>query len=385
MIFHKSLVRELRSTAGIVFATILAIVITSALIRQLGRAAAGKADEALLLPLIALSSLSSLGLIACLTAVTSVLLVFSRMWRSSEMVIWQSSGVSALGLMTPVVRFALPWVLLTAASTLVITPWTRDQTDKLREGFEARGDAQRLAPGQFGDSSSGRRVFFVENPDPGSGELGLVFVLQREADGAEMVLMASGGRLEVDSDGLSWAKVRDGMRVDLNSPQSPNALEVGRMSFESYALRLDIPPPRPALDASVRARSVDGLWADWGPQAQGEMAFRIGLPLLTCLLALLAIPLSFVNPRLGRSFHMASAFLISMAALNLLTVSQAWIAQQKVDFTWGWWPLHAALIVVITLLLWWRYRPRRGPFARLSAVLAGFSSSGPQNAQGRGR
>ncbi len=375
MIFHKSLVRELRSTAGMVFATILAIVITSALIRQLGRAAAGKADEALLLPLIALSSLSSLGLIACLTAVMSVLLVFSRMWRSSEMVVWQSSGVSSVGLLTPVLRFALPWVLLTAASTLFITPWTRDQTERLREGFESRGDAQRLAPGQFGESSSGRRVFFVENPDPSSGELGLVFVLQRDASGAEMVLMASGGRLETDADGLSWARVRDGMRVDLSAPQTPSALAVGRMSFGEYSLRLDVPPPRPSLDASVRAQTLAGLWADWGAQAQGELAFRVGLPLLTLLLALLAVPLSFVNPRLGRSFHLASAFLITMAALNLLTVSQSWIAQQKVSFSWGWWPLHLTLLGITALMFWWRYRPRRGLFARLSARLAGLRAA----------
>jgi lipopolysaccharide export system permease protein len=166
------------------------------------------------------------------------------------------------------------------------------------------------------------------------------------------------------------------MRVDLNAQDAPNALEVGRMSFESYALRLDIPPARPALDASVRARSIEGLWADWGPQAQGEVAFRVGLPLLTFLLAMLAIPLSFVNPRLGRSFHLASAFLITMAALNLLSVSQAWIAQQKVGFNWGWWPLHAALIALMLLLLWWRHRPRRGLFARLSAVLAAHRSQG---------
>jgi len=370
VIFHKSLVRELRGVAGIVFATLLAIVITSSLIRQLGRAAAGKADEALLLPLIALSSLSSLGLIACLTAVTSVLLVFSRMWRSAEMVVWQASGVSPLGLARPVLSFVAPWVLLTALSTLVLTPWTRDQTDQLRAGFESRGDAQRLSPGQFGESSSGRKVFFVENPDPESGELGLVFLLQRERDGSEMVLMASGGRLEADADGQSWARVRDGMRVDLSGLGTPEALAVSRMSFGEYALRLDVPPQRMARDASVRGQPLQVLITDTSPAAQGELAYRVGLPLLTLSLAVLAIPLSFVNPRLGRSFHLVFALLLTLLAFNLLTVTQAWIAQQRVDFAWGWWPLHAGLMLVTVVLFWWRYRPRRGPFARLSARLA---------------
>ena len=370
MIFHKSLVRELRSTAGIVFATLLAIVVTSALIRQLGRAASGKADEALLLPLIALSSLSSLGLIACLTAVVSVLLVLSRMWRSSEMVIWQASGLSPMGLLRPVLGFVLPWAVLTALATLAITPWTRAQSDQLRASFEARGDAQRLSPGQFGESSSGRKVFFVENPDPASGELGLVFLMQRGANGQEMILLASGGRLESDAEGLTWAKVRAGMRVDLNPSEGPNGLSVGRMSFEEYALRLDLPAPRTALDASVRGQSLLRLLEDSGPSALGELAFRVGLPLLTVLLSVLAIPLSFVNPRLGRSFHMASALLLTLLAFNLLTVMQAWIGQERVAFGWGWWPLHLGLLGVTAILFWWRARPRRGPWARLSARFA---------------
>ncbi|MEY2776682.1 MAG: export transporter permease LptF [Pseudomonadota bacterium] len=370
MIFHKSLVRELRSTAGIVFATLLAIVITSALIRQLGRAAAGKADEALLLPLISLSSLSALGLIACLTAVVSVLLVLSRMWRSSEMVIWQASGLSPLSLIRPVLRFVLPWAALTAVATLVITPWTRDQSDQLRAGFEARGDAQRLAPGQFGESSSGRKVFFVENPDPASGELGLVFLLQRGAEGQEMILLASGGRLESDAQGLTWARVRAGNRTDLQASESPSALAVGRMSFEEYALRLDLPSPSARLDPSVRSQSLARLMQEQSPSAQGELAFRIGLPLLTLLLSVLAVPLSFVNPRLGRSFHMASALLLTLLAFNLLTVTQAWIAQERVPFLWAWWPLHLGLLVITAVLFWWRYHPRRGLWARLSAVLA---------------
>lgn len=370
MIFHKSLVRELRSTAGIVFAALLAIVVISALIRQLGRAAAGKADEALLLPLIALSSLSALGLIACVTAVVTVLLVLSRMWRNSEMVVWQVSGLSPLGLLRPVSAFALPWMVLTALSSLVITPWTRDQSEQLRAGFEARGDAQRLAPGQFGESSSGRKVFFVENPDPASGELGLVFLLQRGPSGQETILLASGGRLESDAEGLTWAKVRSGMRVDLNPLEGPAALAVGRMSFEEYALRLDLPAPRAALSVSARSQDLVGLAEDASPTARGELAARIGLPLLTLLLSVLAIPLSFVNPRLGRSFHLVTGLLLSLLALNLLTLTQAWIGQGLVPFVWAWWPLHLILLAAAGALFWWRHRPRRGLWARLSAGLA---------------
>ena len=76
--------------AGVVFASLLTVVVTTTLIRTLGRAASGKADGELVLPLIALSTVNALGLVISLTAFISVLMVLSRLWRDSEMVVWLS-------------------------------------------------------------------------------------------------------------------------------------------------------------------------------------------------------------------------------------------------------------------------------------------------------
>ena len=71
------------------------------------------------------------------------------------------------------------------------------------------------------------------------------------------------------------------------------------------------------------------------PRNLAELSWRIGLPAAALILALLAIPLSFVNPRAGRSMNLVLALLIYMAYSNLLSIAQASIAQSRISFRAG--------------------------------------------------
>ena len=83
---------------------------------------------------------------------------------------------------------------------------------------------------------------------------------------------------------------------------------------------------------------------------RGELVWRIGIPLSALILALLAIPMSFVNPRAGRSVNLLFALLAYLVYQNLLSVSQARVAQGALDFSVGWWLVHALVMVVLLVL-----------------------------------
>ena len=72
------------------------------------------------------------------------------------------------------------------------------------------------------------------------------------------------------------------------------------------------------------------------------------------VLALLAIPLSFVNPRAGRTNNLIFALLAFMIYSNLMSVSQAWVAQGRMSFALGVWAVHAVMIIALVLLFWKR-------------------------------
>jgi lipopolysaccharide export system permease protein len=63
-----------------------------------------------------------------------------------------------------------------------------------------------------------------------------------------------------------------------------------------------------------------------------------------------------VNPRAGRSMNLVLALLIYMTYNNLLSVTQAWIAQSRVSFTAGL-AVHLLMLVVLALLFYRRVMP----------------------------
>ena len=68
------------------------------------------------------------------------------------------------------------------------------------------------------------------------------------------------------------------------------------------------------------------------------------------MLVLLAIPMSFVNPRAGRSANLLFALLTYIVYSNLLSVSQARVAQGRMDFGVGWWLVHAGMVVLLVFM-----------------------------------
>src|SRR4029078_12601481 len=77
-----------------------------------------------------------------------------------------------------------------------------------------------------------------------------------------------------------------------------------------------------------------------------ELLWRIGVPVAALVLVLLAIPMSFVNPRAGRSANLLFALFTYIVYSNLLSVSQARVAQGRLDFALGSWMVHAGMVAL---------------------------------------
>jgi len=90
----------------------------------------------------------------------------------------------------------------------------------------------------------------------------------------------------------------------------------------------------------------------------GELAWRAGLPLIAINLFLLAIPLSYQNPRRSRAINLVFAVLIYLTYSTLLNVAQAWIVQKRISFPVGLSFLHVIVAFVVVALFWLRIRNR---------------------------
>jgi lipopolysaccharide export system permease protein len=373
MLFQKSLLRELRSTAGGVLAILMTTLVTMILIRALGRVASGRVDGELVLPLIVFNTVSLMNTVLMLTVYISVLMVLSRWWRDSEMVIWLASGKSLVDFIQPVWRFLWPTMLVVALLSTVVAPWARQQIISFEDEIQNRGDVQRVSPGQFRESYSGSRVFFLENPDNENGRIGTVFIRSIESTGRRVILVSSTGRFDTDANGQQWVVLERGYRTDI----IPGQLESRTTSFDVYRIRMDQSTPVPRSQENIKAMGMLELIKKPEPAAKGEVALRVGLPLLTFALAILAIPLAVSNARSGRAVNLILALLIYLIASNLFSAMKAAVGQGKIGFAMAWWPLPLALLMIAAVMFWWRMTQKLGPieWLWLAAQRAGIVRS----------
>lgn len=365
MIFRQSLRRDLNSVAGVMFATLFTILVTTSLIRFLNRATSDRIASSDILPLIAFNAIGFIPVLLVLTVFLSVLMVLARAWRDSEMVIWFASGQSLTAWIRPVMMFVLPYAMVVGAVTFVLSPWANQQIVELRERFNQREDVSMVAPGQFRESTSSNRVFFVESMSQDRSTVSNVFVVQHMDD--RLVVVASrGGNVKIEPNGDRFLVLQDGRRYD-GTWGTP---EYSLMEFMRYGVRLDPKPVNTQVE-SVRGMPTLQLLQQDSNAARGELAYRIGLPISVFITALLAIPLSFVNPRLGRSVNMVVGVLLYFTYSNLNSLMRSWITQGKIDFGVGVWVVHVLVLVLAWYLFHRRLSLPRYSFSKLVARLRG--------------
>jgi len=83
------------------------------------------------------------------------------------------------------------------------------------------------------------------------------------------------------------------------------------------------------------------------------LEWRLGLPISAGVLALMAIPLSYVNPRAGRSLNLILSIVLYMIYNNMISVTNAWVLQGKISPAFGLWGIHT-LMLIATVLLFYR-------------------------------
>jgi lipopolysaccharide export system permease protein len=349
MIFQRALRTELVSTAGAVFTTLFTITITNMLIRILGQAAGGKVASADVVALIGFSALNYLPQILILTGFISVLMVVARSYQDSEMVVWFASGMSLTRWIRPVLGFGLPIVLLTGVLSFGLTPWAAQQSADFKERFEKREDIARVSPGKFQESSAANRVFFVEGVSGDATKVQNVFV-NSMANGRTSVVVAKEGSIETNARGDKVLVMEKGRRYD----GVPNQSDFEMMEFEKYSVMVARQSEGAAAEKSASALSTSALLADMNRVNAGELLWRAALPIMALMLMLLAIPLSFVNPRGGRSANLLIALLMFVAYTNITSVFQVAVSQGRMPFALAVWPLHAIAALLVAFLFVWR-------------------------------
>ena len=130
---------------------------------------------------------------------------------------------------------------------------------------------------------------------------------------------------------------------------SPALPEYRVVEFEKLGRRIE-PAEMRSLPVSTKAIPSAALLAIDGRVERAELFWRLSVPISAVVLTLLAVPLSYVNPRMGRSFNLIAAAFLYMLYGNCLNIVQSFIAQGKLGFWMGLALPHLIAIGVVLLL-----------------------------------
>lgn len=354
MLYRRALIQELSLSSGAALVILIAISLVTLFIRLLGEAARGELANEAVFTYLGFSLLHFLPVLMSVALFIGTLLTLMRYWRDSEMAIWFNTGLSLIDWVKPALVFALPMVLILALLTNAILPWTLSKKDTYKAELLSRNDASAVAPGLFIETHNGDRVYFVENLNPLTGTVRNVFMQSRDS-GKIGVVVAAEGEHKIQEDGTRFLLLSKGRRYE----GTPGQKEYRIIQFERYWIRLD-PVKVKAREKSIRQFGTPELLGSSQRGAKGELAGRLNVPISTILLVLLAIPLSYVNPRANRSYSLILALLIYFIYSNFMSISQTWVAQDKLGLIAGLSLAHLPAVLALAGL--YAYRMRIGPF-----------------------
>lgn len=350
MLFRQSLIKELISTAAGAFLILIGIVVAQRAGNLVRLAAKGILPNDAITTMLGFNMVKFLPMVLSLALFLSVLMTLSRWYRDSEMVIWFSGGLSLNHWIRPVLTFIFPVILFILALSLFVMPWATSKGELYRTQLESRDDLATISPGVFKESANGERVFFMESFDELGNVVKNIFVqtLQHQKLG---VIVAAEGRRYTEKNGDNFVLMENGKRYE----GSRGSAEFSTTEFEKYAIRIEAneakerPPSTQSKPTSELVRSGDST-------NNAELQWRVAIPISALILCLLAIPLSALDPRAGRSANFVLALIIYIIYNNLLSIFQAWVAQGKLNSYIGLWPVHAFFLLLTAYMFYRRAR-----------------------------
>ena len=331
-----------------VFAILLGIVILTQLIRLLGESVSGILAVDGVLALLGFSAMNSSPVLLSVSLFLSVLLTLTRSYSDNEMVVWFCSGIGLTHWIRPVLAYALPVVGLIALLSLVLSPWAMSKAQEFRHQLDNRDVVSAATPGEFRESKNDDSVYFIENVDVGKNRVGKIFA-QSVEHGKVGTMVAKQGLQETAPNGDRFLVLLNGTRYE----GTPGQLDFTIVEFERYAMRIEVAEAKKEEDWQS---ALSTLYLLKNPTSWNlsELEWRLGLPLSALVLALLAIPLSFVNPRAGRSLNMVMAIVIYMVYNNMISVTNAWVGQGNISPVTGLVGIHSLMFALMMLLFYHR-------------------------------
>lgn len=335
---------------------LLMILMSSRLIYQLTAAAAGKIPLEIVFFTLLLRMPSFLEMILPLSLFIAILLAYGRLYAESEMTVLTATGFSNGRLLGYTLLPAGFITLLVAFFSLYLSPLGAQKMEDLYRKQASMTEFELLAPGRFQSTSKGSRVTYAEGLSADKSEMNNVFI----ADG-NTILLAKTGTQRVNADnGSRFLELHDGKRFDV----APGELDVEILDFELYGVKI---ADEAAERKKIKKEAIPTLELFGSADSRNisQLQWRFSLIIMVPICAMIAFPLSKVNPRQGRFARLFPAIILFMMYITILISLRGSLSKGNLNPMIGMWWVHIVYALIAAGLFFIPEWNRRRKIKRL--------------------
>ncbi|MBU2883916.1 LPS export ABC transporter permease LptF [Psychrosphaera sp. B3R10] len=346
MIILRYLTAEVFKSQFAVFLVFMSIFMSQTFVRVLADASEGKIPGYLVLSIIGLRFPQLAAIILPLSMFLGVMLAYGRLYADQEMSVLKATGVSEWYVTRVTLVLATMVAIFGGVITMYLAPLATEYEYQVRENAAAEGVLSTLTAGRFQQAGNVNSVVFVHEIERDTSMMKKVFVAQGNDNGVQSVVYALNGQLKEQENGEQDLVLSGGQRYFLSEDEAPQ-----RLTFSEYQILME--------DQAIERRRRNytalptlELMKSNELEAVAEFQWRLAIPLTIPILAMIAVPLSSVNPRQGRFGKIMPGLGLFFAYYILLVLAKSALEDGKIPPQIGLWWIHLfGLFTAILLLL----------------------------------
>ncbi|MFT5484412.1 MAG: lipopolysaccharide export system permease protein [Halieaceae bacterium] len=358
MRIFRYLAKETFTTMLAVSAILLVVVISGRFVKYLAEAAAGKLAAEVLMSIILYRLPGFLELILPLGLFIGILLAYGRLYVESEMVVLSACGLSTGRLLWYTMIPAFVVAGLVAGLSLYLTPVGVTKAQEIFNDPAKSTGVSALAGGRFQSSDAGESVTYAETVGGTNQQMEHVFLSTREVDASgrsrlTLTIAESGAIRTIENGEKRYLELKNGYRYLGNAGE----LDFSVVKFAKLGELIHDDPDRLERPEAVDGKSTQLLLQSAELQDIAALQWRLSIPLLVPIVALLALSLSRTDHRRGRFAKLLPAFLLYMVYLVSLSACREAIEKGTISPQPGIWWIHGLFLTLALLMLyapgWW--------------------------------
>lgn len=350
MILERYVAREAIAATLAIALVLMIVVMSGRMSAYIDDAAAGRIAAELVFPLLVTRLPEFLELVLPLALFLGVLIALMQLRQSSEMTVMTATGFGGQRLLAVIAACALVVALVVASFSFYLSPRGGQYVNNLISGQGLQSELSVVIPERFYRfTDAGDTLYASEILEARTLMRDVMLSRVGDTDNARrptIILAEQGYPLWADNGGYYFV-LENGARFE----GTPGEADFRVTRFERFHHLLSDPEPTHLRRTREQTLVFHELLALDSPAATAEIHWRLSLPVLVVVLALVALPLSESAPRQGgRYARVIPGVVLYMLYLVLLNSAREAVIEGDGSNWMLFWVVHA-LFGLFALLL----------------------------------